>query len=81
MGKPAYDSLADFMTDLDNHHGGWDAYKEKFFGYAPESRVIELTAFDKLLQDEHKITREHAEWITKRRELTALDSLLRRAGR
>jgi hypothetical protein len=81
MGKPAYETLDEFLTDITNYHGGWDAYKEKFFGYAPNSRIIELSAYDQLLENEHKVTREHAEWITKGRELRDIHNLLLRAGK
>jgi hypothetical protein len=79
--KPAYESLTEFMTDLENYQGGWQSYRSRFFDCSPEQRIIEMSAFDRLLQDEHKVTREHAEFVTRRRELSALDSLLRRAGR
>ena len=81
MGIPAYWSLDEFMTEIDNYYGGWNAYREKFLSYPPNNRVIELSAYDKLLEAEHRPTRQTAEYITKRRELGDLDSMLRRVGR
>ena len=81
MGKPAYESLDEFFTEIDNYHGGWDEYRQKFLSYPPANRVIELTAYDKLLENEHKVTREHAEWVTRRRVLGDIHDLLKRAGR
>jgi hypothetical protein len=81
MGMPAYSSLDEFMTELDNYHGGWEQYRDKFLRYEPNNRVIELTAFDKLLEQERQPTRQTAEYITKRRELGTIHDLLKPAGR
>ena len=81
MGKPAFESLDEFFTEIENYHGGWNEYRQKFLSYPPANRAIELTAYDKLLENEHKVTREHAEWVMKRRELGDLHELLKRANR
>ena len=81
MGKPAYDSLDEFMTEIDTYHNGWEGYKAKFFQYPPDNRVIELTAFDALLEQEYAPTRQTAEYIQKRRELGDIHSLLLRGRR
>jgi hypothetical protein len=81
MSKPAFENLAEFFQEIDNYHGGWDAYKEKFFSYPKDNRIIELSAYDKLLEQELAPTRQTAEYISKRRILGDIDNLLRRAGR
>jgi hypothetical protein len=81
MGKPTFESLSEFFTEIDTYHGGWDAYREKFLRYPEENRIIELTAYDKLLDNESRPTRETAEFITKRRILGDIHNLLKRAGR
>jgi hypothetical protein len=76
-----YDDLDQFFTELNNFHGGYDAYRDRFVRASAEARAAELIGFDKLIENEHKPTREHAEWVTKRRQLGDLHNLLLRGGR
>jgi hypothetical protein len=78
----AYESLDEFFTDIENYYGGYGAYRDRFVcQYTPENRVIDLAAFDKLLANEHRVTRQHAEWVTRRRELGDIHNSLLRSGR
>jgi hypothetical protein len=78
---PAFENLDEYFSNLDNYHGGWDAYRQNFLKESPQVRVGELAAFDKLLAEEYRPTRQTAEYITKRRELGDLHDLLTRAQR
>jgi hypothetical protein len=80
MSKPAYDSLDEFMIELE-YYGGWPAYRERFLRQTPDNRVIDLSAFDQLLQLESSPSRATAEYIQKRRELGDLHEMLSRARR
>ena len=82
MAKPAYNSLDEFFTEIENYYGGYDAYRDRFLRhYTPQNRVVDLAAFDQLLENEHKVTREHAEWVTRRRGLGDIHNLLLRTGK
>ena len=81
-----YASLSEFFSGLERYSSEsgadpWAAYKERFLNLPSAGRAHELACFDELLEEEHRVTKEHAEYITKRRELSSLDSLLRRGGR
>jgi len=47
----------------------------------PAQRVAELIEWDKLLEFETKPSRDTADLITRRREISDLDNLLRRVGK
>jgi hypothetical protein len=78
--KPNYENLDDFSRELE-HFGGWDSYRYRFLNCTPDNRAVELACFDKLLEGEHRVTREHAEFLTKRREIGDLHNMLLRVGR
>jgi hypothetical protein len=81
--KPNYEDLGEFFAELE-YHGGWDGpggYLDRFSAHPPEGRAVEMSCYDKLMEAQHRPTRETAEYITKRRQLGDLDDLLRRAGR
>jgi hypothetical protein len=46
MSHPAYDSLDDFLTSLENYHGGYSAYRDLFARSSAEARNAELIGFD-----------------------------------
>jgi hypothetical protein len=81
MGKPAFENLGEFFQEIDTYRGGWDEYRQKFLSYPPDNRIIELTAYDRLLDQEYRPNRQTAEYIARRRELGDLHDLLKRAGR
>jgi hypothetical protein len=73
--------FGDFFHDIETYKGGWDWYREKFLRHSEDQRIIELTAYDKLLEGETAPSRQTAEYIQKRRELGDLHELLKRGGR
>ena len=81
MSKPLYESLDSFFTELENHYGGWPAFRNYFLHCPPQARITDLSAYDQLLEGEIRPSREHAEYIAKRRELGDLHDMMLRAGR
>lgn len=59
----------------------FDKFKRDFLRYSPEVRLEVLTAYDRKMEFETKPTRDHAELISRKRELDDLDRLLKKAGR
>jgi hypothetical protein len=55
--------------------------KNNFLNASPEQRIQWMRGWDKALSQESRITKDHAEWISKRRELDDLHNLLKKAGR
>jgi hypothetical protein len=81
MSKPAYDSLDDFFHDIDTYRGGWDQYCAAFLRSPVETRVVELSAFDQLLEGQTSVSRQTAERIQMRRQIGDIHQTLLRAGR
>jgi hypothetical protein len=81
MGQPIYESLDEFFTELDNFHGGWPKYQQKFETYSADARIIELKAFDRLFENEHRPSRELGEYLARRRWMGDVHELCLRAGR
>jgi hypothetical protein len=78
------DTLRELLERTEKYDGPgyWEKYKENYFMKLPaDQRVAELAGWDRLLEKEVQPSRETADLITRRREIGALDSLLRRAGR
>jgi hypothetical protein len=59
-----YSDLNEFFSELENYHGGFDGYRDRFVRASAEARAAELVGYDKLIEGEHKPTREHAEFLT-----------------
>jgi len=57
------------------------AIKDDFLKASPDQRRQWLHGWDRTLAMETRPTKQHAEWISKKRELDQLHSLLQRAGR
>jgi ribosome modulation factor len=67
-----------YNSDFDEAFAG---VKNDFVKASPEQRIQWLVGWDNAMSQETRITREHAEWISKKRELDQLHALLTRAGR
>jgi hypothetical protein len=59
----------------------WGTFKDHFVRMDGNSRRQSLTVLDKYLEDEDRLTHEHADLLTKKRELSDLHLALHRAGR
>ena len=55
--------------------------KNDFVKAAPHQRIGWLQGWDNALSQEYRPSRDHAEWLAKRRELGDLHEVLKRAGR
>jgi len=80
------DRLQDIFDSVQKYTPeGEDAFTQfrdgEFFRYGPQDRVAVLMGWDKLMQEETKLTRAHAELVAKKRELDLVHSWLSRAGR
>jgi hypothetical protein len=80
------DTLRELLerTEKYSPHGEnyWEMYKtDHFMKMDPAQRVAELIEWDKLLEFETKPSRDTADLITRRREISDLDNLLRRVGK
>jgi hypothetical protein len=75
--KDIFDGLQKYMDD-----DVFDRFRDaEFFRYSPDQRIAVLMGWDRLMDQETKLTRDHAELIAKRRELVAMHQLLERGGR
>jgi hypothetical protein len=59
----------------------WETFKAHFVRSDANSRRQSLTVMDQHLENEDRPTREHAEMLQKKRELSDLHLALHRAGR
>ena len=59
----------------------WETYKQHFIRQDANTRRKNLTTVDEFLDKEDRLTHEHADLLTKKRELSDLHLALHRAGR
>jgi hypothetical protein len=65
----------------DNFDEAFEGIKADFLSASPAQRKQWLEGWDASMSQETRVTKDHAEWITKKRELDDLHALLTRAGR
>ncbi|MGA8699099.1 MAG: hypothetical protein WB689_35770 [Xanthobacteraceae bacterium] len=80
------ETMEEFRDRIVRYHGGdfdtaFQNLKNDFVKASPTTRIGWLQGWDNALAMETKVTKEHAEFITKRRELEDLHRLLERGGR
>lgn len=75
------DGIANQFKYWEGEEGGWARFKQEFLLKPQASRVQDLVVADSFLDQQTTLTREHAELVTKRRELYDLHVRLRQAGR
>ena len=76
------DTLREFLERSESFDENyWSTYQSDFAKLDAPGRTAELALWHRLMEEEVKGDRITAELITKRRSLTDLDNLLRRAGR
>lgn len=59
----------------------FDGVKRDFISAPPQVRAQWLYGWRQSMAEEHRVTREHAEYLTKQRELETIHAALKKAGR
>jgi ribosome modulation factor len=80
------ESMQEFRDRIQRYHNAdfdeaFAKLKNDMIKASPETRIQWLQSWDSAMAEETRITKDHAEWITKRREMGDLHDLLKRNGR
>ncbi len=75
---PVVRCISDYWGDTE---GEWDKYKSNFATRPKAERVTELRKFDSWLDTQTRPTREHAEILSRKRQVEDIHWALDRIGR
>jgi ribosome modulation factor len=80
------ESLEEYRDRIVRYHNAdfeqaFQGVKYDFVNAPPEQRIQWLYGWDRALAQENRPTRDHAEWLSKRRELGDLHEAMKKVGR
>ncbi len=80
------ETMSDYMDRITRQHDGdpdaaFESVKFDFVNASAPQRMQWLEGWRSSMAEEYRVTREHAEYLTKQRELESIHAALKKAGR